>query len=89
MVIEGIRRRLRLTFVGGGPGSVIGDVHRAGTRTLLSGDTGNGLVSLTGDEMPNCLPESQGIFGLLLAGERKKPARISPKSPHQFGDFPP
>jgi len=39
MVIEGIGCRLRLAFVGGGPGSVIGDVHRTDTRTLLSGDS--------------------------------------------------
>jgi predicted dehydrogenase len=32
MVIERIGRRLRLAVVGGGPGSVIGDVHRAGAR---------------------------------------------------------
>jgi predicted dehydrogenase len=32
MIIETIGRRLRLAVVGGGPGSVIGDVHRAGAR---------------------------------------------------------
>src|ERR1700747_3264726 len=32
MIIEVIGRRLRLGIVGGGPGSVIGDVHRAGAR---------------------------------------------------------
>jgi len=32
MVIEAIGRRLRLGVVGGGPGSVMGDVHRAGAR---------------------------------------------------------
>jgi predicted dehydrogenase len=32
MIIEAIGRRLRLAVVGGGPGSVIGDVHRAGAR---------------------------------------------------------
>jgi predicted dehydrogenase len=32
MVIEAIGRRLRLGVVGGGPGSVIGNVHRAGAR---------------------------------------------------------
>ena len=32
MVIEAIGRHLRLGVVGGGPGSVIGDVHRAGAR---------------------------------------------------------
>jgi predicted dehydrogenase len=31
-VIEAIGRRLRLGVVGGGPGSVIGDVNRAGAR---------------------------------------------------------
>jgi predicted dehydrogenase len=32
MTIEAIGRRLRLAVIGGGPGSVIGDVHRAGAR---------------------------------------------------------
>jgi hypothetical protein len=32
MNIEAIGRRLQLGIVGGGPGSVIGDVHRAGAR---------------------------------------------------------
>jgi predicted dehydrogenase len=32
MIIEAIGRRLRLALVGGGPGSVIGGVHRAGAR---------------------------------------------------------
>ena len=32
MIFEAIGRRLRLAIVGGGPGSVIGDVHRAGAR---------------------------------------------------------
>lgn len=32
MIIEAIGRRLRPGVVGGGPGSVIGDVHRAGAR---------------------------------------------------------
>src|ERR1700759_1384470 len=32
MIIEAIGRRLRLAVGGGGPGSVIGDVHRAGAR---------------------------------------------------------
>ena len=32
MTIEAIGRRLRLAVVGGGPGSVIGEVHRAGAR---------------------------------------------------------
>src|SRR6476619_1443742 len=32
MVIEAIGRRLRLAVIGGGPGSVIGEVHRAGAR---------------------------------------------------------
>jgi predicted dehydrogenase len=32
MTIETIGRRLRLAVIGGGPGSVIGDVHRAGAR---------------------------------------------------------
>jgi predicted dehydrogenase len=32
MIIEAIGRRLRLAVVGGGPGSVIGEVHRAGAR---------------------------------------------------------
>jgi predicted dehydrogenase len=32
MIIETIGRRLRLAVVGGGPRSVIGDVHRAGAR---------------------------------------------------------
>jgi predicted dehydrogenase len=32
MVIEAIGRRLRLAVVGGGPGSIIGEVHRTGAR---------------------------------------------------------
>jgi predicted dehydrogenase len=32
MIIEAIGRRLRLAVIGGGPGSVIGEVHRAGAR---------------------------------------------------------
>jgi predicted dehydrogenase len=32
MIIEAIGRRLRLAIIGGGPGSVIGEVHRAGAR---------------------------------------------------------
>src|SRR5258708_19873177 len=32
MIIETIGRRLRLAVIGGGPGSVIGEVHRAGAR---------------------------------------------------------
>ena len=32
MVIEGIGRRLRLAVIGGGPGSVIGEVHRIAAR---------------------------------------------------------
>ena len=32
MVIETIGRRLRLAVVGGGPGSVIGEVHRVAAR---------------------------------------------------------
>jgi hypothetical protein len=34
MVIETIGRRLRLAVVGGGPGSVIGEVHRIAGRGL-------------------------------------------------------
>src|SRR5438309_11782555 len=32
MVIEAIGRRLRLAVIGGGPGSVIGEVHRIAAR---------------------------------------------------------
>jgi predicted dehydrogenase len=32
MIVESIGRRLRLAVIGGGPGSVIGEVHRAGAR---------------------------------------------------------
>ena len=32
MVIESIGRRLRLAVIGGGPGSVIGEVHRIAAR---------------------------------------------------------
>ena len=32
MIIEAIGRRLRLAVIGGRPGSVIGEVHRAGAR---------------------------------------------------------
>src|SRR5690349_4873393 len=47
MVIEAIGRRLRLAVIGGGPGSVIGEVHRIAARldgyydivaSALSGD---------------------------------------------------
>jgi predicted dehydrogenase len=32
MIVEAIGRQLRLAVIGGGPGSVIGEVHRAGAR---------------------------------------------------------
>src|SRR5258707_3572252 len=47
MIIEVIGRRLRLGIVGGGPGSVIGDVHRAGAR--LDGYYEIGAAALSSD----------------------------------------
>jgi predicted dehydrogenase len=35
MVIEALGRRLRLAVIGGGPGSVIGEVHRIAARRLV------------------------------------------------------
>src|SRR5262249_36158591 len=48
---------------------------------LQSGDLDAGIVPLPISTVCCHCPGSQGIFGLLLTGKRKKPARISPKSP--------